>query len=575
MRAPSILLACAGSAILSGTALAQTVATGSVFLDTNQDSIRQADEPGIAGVAVSDGTNIVLTDGNGRWELPVTGDDHYFVIKPRGYRTPLASNGLPKFSYIHKPNGSPDDDFIWKGVEPTGPLPASIDFPLVPHAEPDSFSILVMGDPQPYTEREVDYYRADIIDPILNQHDITFGVSLGDLVGDRLDLFEPLNEAQALFGVPWYNIYGNHDMNYMAGQSQDTASDPDRWADETYERVYGPANFAFQYGRVHFIALDNVIHEGFEGFRKGEHANWPGGKRPRSATYRGGLRDHQLKFIENYIALVPQDELVVLMFHIPMGAEEGSIHQIPERDRLFQILSSHPNTMSMSGHTHFQRQWFFGEEDGYTPTAPNQHSEGPVGKPVHHHINAGTASGSWYRGLFDEQMIPHTSMRCGSPNGYTIVSFEGNRYTSDYYAARHHENHIANITIGEPGTTEVRTTEGEVRVVANIFNGSEADTVRMRIVPSTTTDARTTPWSEMAFAPQIDPVYQAMFEREKELAQHAEGQRDLPDPVVSYHIWESRLPANLPAGTHIIEIEHTDLYGRTRTVTTSFRVTTD
>ncbi len=575
MRSIPLLLAMTGSALFSGAALAQTVATGSVYLDANLDGVRQADERGISGVAVSDGTNIVLTDASGRWELPVTGDDHFFVIKPRGYRTPVSAQGLPRFNYIHKPDGSPDEDFIWKGVEPTGPLPASIDFPLVPQAEPDSFSIIVMGDPQPYSEREVDYYRADIIDPILNRHDITFGVSLGDLVGDRLEQVEPLNEAQALFGVPWYNIYGNHDMNFMAGQSAATASDPDRWADETYERVFGPANFAFQYGRVHFIALDNVIHEGFDGFRNGERAGWPGGRWPRSATYRGGLRDHQLKFIENYLRIVPQDELVVLMMHIPLAAEEGSIHQTPERDELFRILSSHPNTMSMSGHTHFQRQWFFGEEEGFKPAAPNQHATGTVGKAVHHHINAATASGSWYRGLFDEQMIPHTSMRCGSPNGYTIINFDGNRYTSDFHAARHSDNHIANITIGEPGTTEVLASEGEVRVIANIFNGSEVDSVRMRLLPMQTTGLRATPWAAMAFAPQVDPLYQAIFDREKELAQYAEGQRDLPDPAVSYHIWESRLPAGLPAGTHMIEIEHTDLYGRTQTVKTSFRVVAD
>lgn len=564
------------SGMCAGTAVAEesTSAYGLVYLDSNGDGVRQISERGISGVAVSDGMNIVLTDANGRWELPVTGDDHYFVIKPRGYRTRVDELGLPRFSYIHKPDGSPDDDFIWPGVEPTGDLPESIDFALTPSAEPDSFKIIVMGDPQPYSEREVDYYRADIIDPILGRHDIAFGVSLGDLVGDRLDLFEPVNQAQALFGRPWYNIYGNHDMNFMSGQSEATASDPDRWADETFERVYGPANYAFQYGRVHFITLDNVIHEGFKGFRNGDRAGWPGGKWPRSATYRGGLRDEQLRFIESYLALVPKDELVVLMFHIPVAAEEGSIHQIPERERLFEILSSHPHTMSMSGHTHFQRQWFFDQSEGYAPEGSNQHSE-TIGRTVHHHINAGTASGSWYRGLFDEQLIPHTQMRCGSPNGYTVVSFDGNSYTADYLPARRNENHIGAITIGEPGTTEVRRSDGETAVIANIFNGTEADTVRMRIVPMPSTGSPALPWSAMAFAPQVDPTYQAIFDREKELAPHADGQRDLPNPVVAHHIWEYRVPGDLPAGTHQIEIEHTDLYGRTRTITASFRIVVD
>ena len=574
MRETSLISVCTGAALSINAWAADPTARGTVFLDLNNDGVRQADERGIAAVPVSDGVRVTLTDASGAWALPVTGDDHYFVIKPRGYRTPTTELGLPRFSYIHKPDGSPDDDFIWPGVEPTGELPESIDFPLVPNAEPDSFSILAFGDPQPYSEREVDFFRADVIDPIVGRHDVAFGVSLGDLVGDRLDLFQPLNEAQSVLGVPWYNIYGNHDMNFMSGQSDDTASDPDRWADETYERVYGPANFAFQYGRVHFIALDNVIHEGFEGFRNGTHDGWPGGKRPRSATYRGGLRPDQLTFLENYLQIVPDDELVVLMFHIPMAAEAGSIHQIPEREQLFEILSSHPNTMSMSGHTHFQRHWFFGEQDGYRPTGPNQHTTGVVGRTVHHHINAGTASGSWYRGLFDEQLIPHPQMRCGTPNGYTVVNFDGNTYTTDYFAARHSEQHFASVTIGEPGTTEVRPDEGETTVVVNVFNGTEADTVRWRVIPLNAS-ARPLPWTAMLFAPQVDPTYQALFDREAKLAGYADGQRDLPDPVESHHIWESRLPAGLPGGTHRIEIEHTDVYGRTRSMTATFRVVSD
>ena len=36
----------------------------------------------------------------------------------------------------------------------------------------------------------------------------------------------------ATVGIPWYNVHGNHDMNFLATD--------DRYADETFERVYGP-----------------------------------------------------------------------------------------------------------------------------------------------------------------------------------------------------------------------------------------------------------------------------------------------------------------------------------------------
>src|SRR6188474_488366 len=107
-------------------------ASGFVFLDSNQNGRRDPGERGLAGVEISDQSQIVSTDRDGRWELPVESDEDttYFVVKPRGYMTPVDGDQLPRFYYIHKPKGSPKQKY--PGVEPTGPLPASIDFPLVP-----------------------------------------------------------------------------------------------------------------------------------------------------------------------------------------------------------------------------------------------------------------------------------------------------------------------------------------------------------------------------------------------------------------------------------------------------------
>jgi hypothetical protein len=413
-------------------------AVGVVFIDANADGLRQADEPGLPRVAVTNGLDVVLTAEDGSYTIPVTDDTIVSVVKPAGYQVPLDPAGLPRFYYIHKPAGSPDEGFIFQGVEPTGPLPDSIDFPLTPVQEPDSYTVLVFGDPQPYTPEQVDMFRREVIDPLVipgssgprgNAARALFGISLGDLVGDDLRLFEPLNQAQGLLGVPWYNVYGNHDMNFMSGHSSPTSADPDRYADETYERVYGPANYAFQVGRAHYIVLDDVIWQGYDGMDDRPAETWPDGRKPKNSNYRGGLRDDQLLFIENYLKVVPKDHLVVLAFHIPIEGED--VHRIPEQSRLFEILSSHPHTLSLSGHTHFQRHWFFGPEHGYTASAPNQHSiRDPrrFPQPVHHHLNAVTASGSWFSGDRDEFGLPHTTMRDGAPNGYTLLHVSGVRY---------------------------------------------------------------------------------------------------------------------------------------------------
>src|SRR5690606_37532753 len=149
--------------------------------------------------------------------------------KPSGWRTPINAHNLPRFFYHHRPKGSPPLRF--GGIAPTGELPASIDFPLVPHEEPDDFQVVFFADPQPYTLQQVDYVANDVVQELIGT-DAAFGVTLGDIVGDDLNLFEHINAATSRVGIPWFNVIGNHDLNF------DAADDVE--SDETFRRIYGP-----------------------------------------------------------------------------------------------------------------------------------------------------------------------------------------------------------------------------------------------------------------------------------------------------------------------------------------------
>ena len=123
-------------------------ASGVVFHDRNRDGVRGRFEFGIRGVAVSNGREVVRTDRHGRYRLPIDGEAIIFVVKPTGFATAIGENQLPLFYYNHKPDGSPEN-LRFPGVAPTGPLPASIDFPLTRQREPGRFDVLLFGDPQP------------------------------------------------------------------------------------------------------------------------------------------------------------------------------------------------------------------------------------------------------------------------------------------------------------------------------------------------------------------------------------------------------------------------------------------
>jgi len=515
--------ALATTTVATDPAAEATIARGVVFHDVNADGDRDPGEPGVSAVRVSNGVDVVLTDERGRWELPVEGDAVIHVVKPAGWQVPLNEHHIPRFSYVHRPVGSPDG-LAYPGFEPTGPLPDSIDFPLRPHEEPDRFDVVVFGDPQPYTMQDVAWFARDVMAEIAGT-DAAFGVSLGDIVGDDLDLFEPLNQAQAMPGIPWYNVYGNHDMNFLSATDEHAA--------ETFIRVYGAADYAFQWGRAHFLVLDNVI---WKGPRKRDDGSLDIG------NYHGELGDDQLAFVRSYLATVPPDELIVVMTHIPLLSTAAQ-HSTANRRELLEALSSHPRTLSLSGHTHTQRKILFGPEDGY---APGEHL----------HANLATASGSWYRGAIDEDGIPETSMRCGAPNGWNVLEVDGADFALRFVPARRPATYQMRIWID---ADEMTTAEAAGREVAvNVFAGSERSTVRMRLRP---TGGEPTGWMPLRHEVRPDPFMAAR--KALEASDTPPTGRPLPNLADSFHMWFGELPADLAPGHHVIEVETTDMFGRT------------
>jgi len=495
-------------------------ARGIVFEDLDGDGSRSAGEPGLAGVRVSNGREVVTSDRAGHWTLPVDDDTALFVVKPSGFRTQIDERNLPRFYYLHKPLGSPEH-LEYPAVPPTGPLPDSIDFPLYRQTESSPFRVLIIGDPQPQTIEEVDHFVRDIVAE-LPDHEAAFGVTLGDIVDHDLALYDPMTQATSLVGIPWYHVLGNHDLNL------DATDDPS--SDETFERVFGPSNYAFEYAHVHFIVLDDVE------FRPAA----PEIDQP--AGYRGGLDARQLEFVERYVESVPDDERVVLLMHIPLVGRDG--HQVPQRGALLEILARHPHAQSISAHSHLQGHVFLAARE-----AGDEDDSGAT----HHHWNSPTASGSWWRGRRDEVGIPHATMRDGSPNGYSIMTFDGVDYSIRFKPARRPASY--QMQIHAPG--EVPAGRG-ITIWANVFAGSERSKVEMRIVGP---NARvTSPWIPMLHTRERDPAYVRLRDRE-ELAL-APDEIALPFAPDSTHLWKAPLPQDLAVGSHWIEVRSTDMFGQ-------------
>lgn len=488
----------------------QQVATGIVFDDQNGNGKREVGEAGIPGIRLSNGADIVLTDGTGRYEIPVDDDDIIFVIKPRDWVTPQNDDNLPQFYYIHKPAGSPAN-FRFAGVDPTGPLPESIDFPLRRRVEPDKFKAIMFGDPQPRNVQEVEFMAHDVIEQIIaeNAHDAAFGVTLGDIVFDDLSVMQPHNQAIALIGIPWYNVIGNHDLNFEAKD--------DSQSDETFERVYGPSYYSFDHGPTHFLVLDDVL--------------WHGATDDKKGHYHGGLGPRQMEFIRNDLALIPEDQLVVLLMHIPLN-------DVQDRQELYRLIEKRPATVSLSAHTHYMEHRYIGKEDGWK------------GPKKHHHIVNVTVCGSWWRGKRDERGIPHATMSDGGPNGYSIMEFDGNNYSLELRPASRPADYQMNIHV--PEVVE-KSDLSKTVVLTNVFNGTDNTKVEMRV-------DRQGDWTAMEQTKIVDPAFVAEKDWEKKL----EGRTwtELPGAHATPHMWRCMLPTRLAAGTHMLEVRATQPSGK-------------
>lgn len=507
--------------LLPWLAFAQTQ-SGTVYEDLNGNGKKDKKEKGIAGVSVSNGVDVVQTDEKGGYELPLGEDNIFFVIKPADYRVPVDTHYLPRFYRIHKPKGSPAD-FKYAGTAPTAALPASLDFGLLPAPESRDFTALIFGDPQPYTLQDIEWFTRGVVNDVKGIKDVAFGLSLGDLVGDNLSLHQPYIQAIKQVGLPWYNLLGNHDMNYEAQE--------DHLSDETFEANFGPANYAFNYANAHFIILDDILYPD-----------------PRDGKgYWGGFRKDQLDFVENNLKFVPKDKLIILAYHIPL-LEEGDSFRDEDRQRLFDILKDYPNVFSMSAHTHLQRQNFFGPKEGWQGVKP------------WHEYNAGTTSGDWYSGEMDARGVPHSTMRDGTERGYAFLRINGNSYSVDYKVA------------GEPAAYQMEIFSPKViphgrsttaSIYVNFFMGHEGNKVEYRIDNGE--------WKPMRYVHEPDPSYLHRLHRWDYAEALMPGRRP-SNPVNSTHLWKAAFPVNLEEGEHGIEVRAEDMFGKVSVQKKSFKI---
>ncbi len=318
---------------------------------------------GLSGVVVSDGYSVLQTGSNGSYEITLTPQsEHVFVSTPSGY-------------------AFPQTNFLASHYQVVEESVTEMNFELEKLSVNDSkHQFIVWADPQVKNVSDVSKLMSqsvpDVQAYIQSQPAGTLmhGITVGDIVWDVHSLFANYNNAVLACGIPFFQVLGNHDMDYNKGD--------DTMSDDTFKKAYGPSYYSFNRGQVHYVVLDDVLYLGSD------------------RNYKGSIVQQQLDWLKKDLSFVPKDKLIVLSLHIPVHSS------VDNRQALYDILKDY-NVHIMSGHTHNNRNVFTGN--------------------VYEHVH-GTLCGAWWTGPVCED---------GTPSGYGIYEVDGTELKWQYKSVGH------------------------------------------------------------------------------------------------------------------------------------------
>lgn len=361
----------------------------------------------IQGVVVSDGFSSVQTDAKGVYQLKRNPQaDHVFYSTPATCKVEVVheNNSLAKF-YRELKEDQERYDFQLERLP----------------AVENRFTLFSIGDPQVKDEKEANRFREDIVKDMHQSLKETksphYALVMGDLMHIDPLVFPSMKQAIGEIGVPTFLTIGNHDK--LKGATKEEPRNA-----TLYQQHFGPRNYSFNRGKVHFIAMDNIIY-----------AN--------EKSYRGGFTDEQVEWLKGDLSFVPKDNLIILFYHIPLRN-----HKYNNRKEVLELLEGFAEVHLMSGHTHYT--------ENFTITSPIK---------AYEHVHS-AACGAWWWSVVNGD---------GTPNGYAVYEIDGNKIRNWYYkSAKFDKSHQMRLYRGNAkfGGEHGYFTFGEEEdlLIANVWN---------------------------------------------------------------------------------------------------------
>ena len=373
---------------------------------------------GLQGVVVSDGLRCVQTMPDGKFfmQSSLASVKFVYVSSPSGYM-PAVSGGIPRFYKL------------LSEVTPSAGVYDMGDYVMTPVANPDRFTLLITADPQPrkfnWTLDRIAYKSLDVCQDLYQElYDVASGISgrqvygicLGDIVHEDMSLYSNYVTALGTLGYPTYNIIGNHDNDY------DVSSDDE--AAEPYESYFGPRNYSFNIGGIHFVMLDNLIQGGYNNDKTYD-------------AFDQGLTDAIWTWLQNDMAFVPTNTKIMVCAHSPMfkyqsGSERTNTayHGGTTSKKnggaygYGDLFDKYGEVHAWAGHTH----------SGFNFVYSNSHRH----KNIQVHTLARSTGELW----------TNEYLANGTPRGFTVVEVDNGSITWKFHPMTRQRGAFQGVTTG-------------------------------------------------------------------------------------------------------------------------------
>ena len=337
----------------------------------------------VVGCVVSDGEQCVATDNDGYYAMKSDlGNTRFVTISiPDGYKIPHRKSIVQNFRRVPRHEKAVEANFtLEKRTEPT-----------------DKYTVIMIGDPQMRglnAENSGERYRDEVLPDIeafkKTREGEFFAITLGDLVYNWMAGYSDYLDINKDLSFPAFNIIGNHDYDQINILETELGT-------PFYEEYISPTYYSFTIGKIHYVMVNSIIYD------RPDH----------KASYRGGLQDKQMKWLEEDLKYIPKDYTIYINGHAQLFKKKtGSklwTHGIPLSNypRYSELLKQYSKVYSWSGHYHTNYCYSYAGKEAEFPGFSNITC-----------ISVARAIGDLRSNL--------KLMSDGEENGYMVVEVDGN-----------------------------------------------------------------------------------------------------------------------------------------------------